>query len=253
MAKSVKNIVQEFNKNISRREASRKAQNERRKLQRRLAQELTRQTDEKVTWKEATSFYEGSKVESSIASRIYSDIGKLQYKREKTETDERIGYGVEISDIQERIIIEYPTAQAQKRKNEMFKRDINQSTKVDNVTNLKAIDTHGFYAATYEAWKNVDVESDRNKAIMDTFGVNDLKSIYKLITDKELDFEEFGFEDEGLFKEWLEEIQERVDLKKLREIYRESMQGLKDEPDTKYDKFVIQNIKNRSSDVYASD
>lgn len=253
MIKGITSIVQAFNKGITRRQASRAAQNERRKLQRRLAQELQKQTGEKVTWKQATSFYEGSDVESSIAKQIYSDIEKLQFKSEDVNGERRIGYGAEISEIKEKIIEQYPSEQALRRRNEMFKHEINQSTKKDNVSSLNAIDTHGFYAATYEAWKGVSVEGDRNQAIMNVFGINDLKSIYKLITDKELDFEEFGFEDEGLFKEWLNEIQSRVDLKKLREIYRESMQGLKDEPGIKYDKFVIANIKIRSSDAYARD
>ena len=246
--KSVRKITNEFNKGISRREISRKAQNERRKLQRRLANELTDKIGEKVDWKESIKVYESSSVKSVKAKELYSDINKLSYRKEY-DNEIRIGYEINIQSVEEKIINRFPNEQTQKRKNEMFKEELNQSTKKEGVSSLDSLETHGFYAATHGAWKGVDDVSQRNNAIMDAFGINDLETIYKLIVNKELKPEDFEFEDDELFKEWLDEIKDRVDLDELRKIMDEELSGTKDEPDLKYDKVRIGNIKTRASKV----
>lgn len=246
--KSVRNIVDRFNQSVSRRKASREAQNERRKLQRRLANILSESIGERVSWKEATSVYEGSKVESATAQEIYSDIEKLRFRKE-SEKEIRVGYETNIEDIKEKIVNRFPNAQTQRRKNEMFKQEINQATKKEGLSSLDSNETHAFYAATYEVWKNVSVEEDRNKSIMEAFGVKDLETIYNLITKKELKAEDFGFDNKEAFERWLNEIREKVDIDALRQIMQEEMEGSKDEPDSKYPKMRIQNIKVRASSV----
>lgn len=251
MAKNVSDIVKEFNKKLTRRQASRKAQNERRKLQRKLARELSEELGTKVTWKEATSIYEGSKIESKIAKEIYSDIGQLQ-ARKIEGTNKRVGYSVELEEFASRAKIKYPDSSTYRR-NEMFKNKINQASSKDlegqKLSELNSMEVHGFYAATYEMWKGTSIEQNRNIDIMKEFGVNDLESVYKLVVNKELKKEDFSFEDEELFNQWLEEIDKRVNLKELREMYSEEMQGVRDVPETKYKKDTVANIKIRTSTI----
>lgn len=246
--KSIKQIVSAFNKTLTTRQASRKAQNERRKLQRRLAKELTSELGEKISWKQATEIYEGSKVESKLASEIYSDITKL--RSQKIEgTNKRVGYSVELSEIAEKIERRYPTEQTLKRRNKIFTNELNQATKKDSISELDKNEVHAFYTVTYELWKGVSVEQDRNKTIMNVFGVNELKTVYDLIQSKELNAEDFGFEDEETFNEWLEDIKSRVDLDEMRRIYHEELSGANDIPEAKYKTNVMQNIKIRAADV----
>ena len=259
MAINLKNIVSEFNKKLTTRQASRKAQNERRKLQRRLANELSQELGEKVSWKQATEIYEGSKIESKIAENIYSDIQSL--KAQKIEgTNKRKGYGVELSEIETKINYEYVQG-SQRRKNEMFKNKINQASAKDEegqkLSNLNSMEVHGFYAATYEMWKGTTIEQNRNIDIMSAFGIKDLETVYKLVTNKGnvddelfgLNPSDFGFKDRALFKQWLQQIDKNVNLKELRKMYDEEMKGLRDVPESKYKSNSMSNIKIRTSGI----
>lgn len=256
--KSVKSIAEEFNKKLTRRQASRQAQNLRRKLQRRLASELSEQTGSKVSWKEAVSFYEGSKVESSITSEIYSDIKSLQAKQVEGKK-QRIGYGVEIEEVRERTEERFPSSQTQVRRNRMFTHELNEATKVRRMesgeyekaglSSLSKNEVHAFYTATYEMWKGTSIEQNRNKDIMKAFGIKDLKTIYKLLTEDELKAKDFGFDDEEKFDKWLKEIKQKVDVDELRKILKEELQGESDVPETKYKKNAMKNIKIRVANV----
>lgn len=248
---NIKDIVSEFNKKLTTRQASRKAQNERRKLQRKLAKELSSELDTKVSWKEATQIYEGSKVESKIAKELYGDIEKL--KAQKIEgTNIRKGYGVELNEFSQRVKFKYPDSNTY-RKNEMFKNKINQASAKDEEGNklsgLNSMEVHGFYAATYEMWKGTSIEQNRNLDIMESFGINDLETVYKLLVNKDLKKEDFGFNDDELFEQWLKEIDSRVNLYELRKMYDEEMKGIRDVPEVKYKKDTVANIKIRTSGI----
>ena len=248
MAKSVKTVVRKMNEKLSRREASRQAQNERRKLQRRLAKELSKATGKKVTWKEAESVYQGQKVESVIASEIYKDIGKLKY----TSVDngvKRIGYDVNIQELSERTQQRFPNTQTQRRRNEMFKQDLNEASKKEpnGVSKLNKGEVHAFYAATQFIWSGTSIQENRNKKIMEEFGIDSLETIYKLIVDKELNPEDFGFSDMESLQKWIKEISKKVDIQAVRDIYQEELNERSDVPETKYNKIAIQNIVSRTS------
>ena len=248
----VSNVVNSMNQNLTTREASRLAQNQRRKLQRRLANELSNELGYKVSWNESTDIYEGSSVESDLAKQIYGDIKSLKAKTIEG-TNIRKGYGVELSQIEEKINYEYVQG-SQRRRNEMFKNKINQASSKDEegqkLSELSSMEVHGFYAATYEMWKGTSIEQNRNLDIMKSFGVNDLETVYKLLVNKDLKKEDFGFnDDDELFEQWLKEIDARVNLYELREMYDEEMKGIRDVPEAKYKKDTVANIKIRTSGI----
>lgn len=237
MAKSVGNIVDEMNKGMTRREASRMAQNERRKAQRRLAKLLSEETGQKVTWKNAISTFESSNVKSSQAKSLARTIQNLQAKTEK-ETNRKIGYSVDIKRVAESIAaytqIRYGTETLAKkgnvsldRKNKMFERQLNQSTTKNGLSALDRDDTKAFYASTMDLWNGLSNADNRNAQIMLKFGVSDLSQAYKLLTSDTLKAEDFGFSDEDTFQDWLKGLDERVKLSKRREIVQNELQNIK--------------------------
>lgn len=237
MAKSVVNIVDEMNKGLTRREASRMAQNERRKAQRRLAKLLSEETGQKVTWKTAMSTFESLNVKSSQAKSLARTIQNLQAKTEKG-TKRKIGYSVEIKREAESIAaytqIRYGTETLAKkgnvsleRKNKMFERQLNQSTTKNGLSALDRDDTKAFYASTMDLWNGLSNADNRNAQIMLKFGVSDLSQAYKLLTSDTLKAEDFGFSDEDTFQDWLKGLDERVKLSKRREIVQNELQNIK--------------------------
>ena len=258
MAKSVKRITREFNEGMTRREASRKAQNERRKAQRRLARILSEETGEKINWKDATNVYKSLKDTSEQSRELYATIESLT-ARKKEGTNKVEGYGVDLKKTEESLStftrIRFGKETLSKKgdqldlynKNKLFTHQINQATRKDGLSTLNSNETHGFYAVTQYIWKGTNVSDNRNAVIMNEFGLNDLKQVYDLITNKDLKPGDFGFKDKELFEQWLEEIKSRVDLDKIRDIYKSEMLGESDEPDSKYDKLKIANIKIRAS------
>lgn len=257
--KAFNKVASTMNKKLTTREASRMAQNQRRKLQRRLANELSNELGYKVTWNSATDVYEGSSVESDLAKQIYGDIQKLKSKKVEG-TNKRKGYSVDLNEMEDKINYQYVQG-SQRRRNEMFKNKINQASAKDEegkkLSELNEMDVHGFYAATYEMWKGTSIEQNRNIDIMREFGINDLETIYKLITNEgKVDDElfglkasDFGFDDEMLFKQWLQQIDKNVNLKELRRMYLEEMSGLRDVPESKYKSNSMSNIKIRTSGI----
>ena len=96
MAKSVGSIVQKMGgKVLTTREASRLAQNERRKAQRRLARLLTEETGQKVDWKTSIQTFESMSSKSSEARALAKTIKDLQSVT-SGNSKQRKGYSVSI-------------------------------------------------------------------------------------------------------------------------------------------------------------
>ena len=265
MAKSVGNIVDEMNKGMTRREASRMAQNERRKAQRRLARILSEETGQKVTWKDAMSTFESLSVQSSQAKSLARTIQNLQAKTKKG-TKQKVGYSVDIKREAESIAaytqIRYGSETLSKkgnvslaRRNKMFERQLNQSTTKNGLSTLERDDTKAFYASTMDLWNGLSNADNRNAQIMMKFGISDLSQVYSLLTDKELSFSKYGFTGSGYkdsegnkisyeeykhlrdtsdfeeyseeFDAFIEELDERVQFSKRREIIQKELKDIK--------------------------
>lgn len=237
--KSVKNVVQTMNGRIlTNREASRLAQNERRKAQRRLARILTKETGEKVSWKNATDVLNSMTKASDQAKALGRTIRGLQAKKIEG-TNQRQGYSVSLEREAESIatftqirfgsetLSRKGTTPSLKRRNEMFTHQINQSTMKNGFSALSRDETKAFYASTMDMWRGLSSSDNLNAQIMMKFGLNDLSQVYKLLTSKDLKKEDFGFEDEETFQQFLEEMDERVQLSKRREIVQEELKSIK--------------------------
>lgn len=208
MAKSVGSIVQKMGgKVLTTREASRLAQNERRKAQRRLARLLTEETGQKVDWKKAVDTFESMSSKSSQGRALAKTIKDLQ-SVQIGNSKQRKGYSVSIERQAESIAaytqIRYGRETLSKkgditldRRNKMFEREINQSTMKNSLSALSREETKAFYASTMDLWQGLSNADNRNVQIMQKFGVNNLEQVYKLLTDKKLDFSEFGFSGSG--------------------------------------------------------
>ena len=238
MTKSVKNVVQEFNKGLSRREASRLAQNERRKAQRRLARVLSEETGQKVTWKNAMQTFDELSSQSSQAKALARTIKGLQ-ARQVEGTKQRIGYNVDIQREAESIstftqirfgqetLAKKGNVPSLARRNEMFTHQINQSTLKNGFSALSRDETKAFYASTMDMWRGLSSSDNLNAQIMMKFGLNDLSQVYKLLTDKELNPADFGFTDEETFADFIAELDERVQLSKRREIVQQELDSIR--------------------------
>ena len=219
------------------RETSRKAQNERRKVERRMARIISEQTGKKVTGKEAVEMYETGYGEGSQLRELYRTRKSLESVKGKN-SNKRKGYSVNVEKVGENIDaftqIYFGRESLSKkgdvslqRRNKMFERQINQSTMKEGLSTLSRDDSKAFYASTMDLWNGLSNSDNRNAAIMNQFGVNDLSQVYKLLTDKNLKAEDFGFDDERLFQEWLTDIDLRVDLFKRRKIVQEELETIR--------------------------
>lgn len=237
MVKSVKNVAQEFNKELSRREASRLAQNERRKAQRRLARILSEETGQKVTWKNAMQTFDELSSQSSQAKALARTIKGLQ-ARQVEGTKQRIGYNVDIKSVAKSIdtftqirfgqetLAKKGNVLSLTRRNEMFTHQINQSTLKNGFSALSRDETKAFYAATMDMWRGLSSSDNLNAQIMMKFGLNDLSQVYKLLTDKTLNKADYGFVDEETFADFIAELDERVQLSKRREIVQQELDSI---------------------------
>lgn len=244
-------------KTLSRREASRLAQNERRKAQRRLARILDKELDEKVSYKNAVSMYEKISQPSSQARALYKTIQSL--KAEKGG-----GYAVSLETQSESLsgftqilfgseTLNKKSDATQQRRNKLFERQINQSTMKDGLSALSRDESKAFYASTMDLWKGLSNADNRNAAIMNNFGVNNLETIYRLLTDETLDYKDYGFSQTGYrnengniltieeyeslsaseqsnyeeysqeFEDWLDDLETNNALKTRREIVRDEL------------------------------
>lgn len=238
--KSVKTVVQTMNGRIlTNREASRIAQNERRKAQRRLARILSEETGEKVNWKNATDVLNSMSKASEQAKALGRTIKGLQAKKIEG-TNQRQGYSVSLEREAESIatftqirfgretLSKKSSKPDLKRRNEMFTHQINQSTMKNGFSVLSRDETKAFYASTMDMWRGLSSSDNLNAQIMMKFGVNDLSQVYKLLTSKDLKKEDFGFKDEETFQQFLKEMDERVQLSKRREIVQEELKSIRD-------------------------
>lgn len=215
---------------MTRRKQSRMAQNVRRKIQRSMAKILTEQTGSKVSWKESVEFYKQSGIEDSGLEALYKTYqsqvarktkpGERYIKQVYSQSPESVSRALESFRSIRFDENDYGNIQ---RRNEMFKRDIAQSTKKNGLSTLSGALTHGFYAATQYMWEKATSTDMRNSYIMREFGLNNLEQVYNLVTKSELKKEDFGFNDEELFQQWLDEIKSRVDLDELRKIFHEHL------------------------------
>lgn len=264
MAKRV--VKKEMNKGLTRREASRLAQNERRKAERRLARELSEQLGSKIDRKEALSVYESQANKTAQMNALARTIRGLQSKP-LGESKRRIGYDVDIMREAESIAaytqIRYGSETLSKKgdvtlqnRNKMFERQINQSTMKNGLSALSRDETKSFYAATLDMWKGLSNADNRNAHIMMNFGVSDLSQVYSLLTDKDLPtsknelselkneyfsedtskdrldeienlINKYGFNDIEMFSDWIENIDSKVKLFKRREIVKEELESIR--------------------------
>lgn len=215
---------------MTRRKQSRMAQNVRRKIQRSMAKILTEQTGSKVGWKESVEFYKQSGIEDSGLEALYKTYqsqvarktkpGERNIKQVYSQSPESVSRALESF---RSIRFDENDSGDLLRRNEMFKRDISQSTKKNGLSTLSGALTHGFYAATQYMWESATSTDMRNTYIMNEFGLKSLEQVYNLVTKSELKKEDFGFNDEELFQQWLDEIRSRVDLDELREIFHKHL------------------------------
>lgn len=237
--KSVKQVVQTMNgKILTNREASRLAQNERRKAQRRLARILTEEIGKKVSWKNATDVLNSMSKASEQAKSLGRTIKGLQSIKIEG-TSQRQGYSVSLEREAKSIAtftqIRFGRETLSKkgstpnlqRRNEMFTHQINQSTMKNGFSALSRDETKAFYASTMDMWRGLSSSDNLNAQIMMKFGINDLSQVYKLLTSKDLKKEDFGFTDDETFKEFLDELDERIQLYKRREIVQEELKSIR--------------------------
>lgn len=242
---------------LTKREASRMAQNERRKAQRRLARILEKELDEKVSYKNAVSVYEKTIEHSGVSKALYRTIQSLQAEKGG-------GYAVNLETQSESLsgftqilfgseVLNKKTDTTQQRKNKLFERQINQSTMKDGLSALSREESKAFYASTMDLWSGLSNADNRNASIMNKFGVNNLETIYRLLTDEDLDYKSYGFSQTGYknedgniisieeyetlsaleqsqyeeysqeFDDWLEDLESSAQLKTRREIVRDEL------------------------------
>ena len=221
-----------------RRQQSRQAQNERRKIERRIKAIQRELETENLT--------EGMRKasESQIASltkvkeALTSTVKKGEKKPSYAGDIEKIGKTVEaftqtrfeesspfrrLTKFQKEIQSKQSKQERQFAKNKVFERSLNQATFKNGLSAFNRIDVKSFYAVTQDIWQSVSNNSNKNKAIMDKFGLSDLETVYKLLTSKELKKEDFGFNDEETFQAWLSDLDSKVNLSLRRNIFDEAV------------------------------
>ena len=230
--KSVRQVAKEAGRNIETRMRSRMAQNERRKIERRMARIIKEETGQKVTAKEAVEIYESMEYSNpqlrSLArarESISSGVGKSGYKADVQKVAESVEAFTEIRFGQSKLS-ESGTADKYRR-NKMFERAINQSTTKDGLSPLTREESKAFYAATMDLWRGKSKANETNATIMREFGINDLQTVYDLLTKENLDYKDYGFSDEETFNEWIAELDKKANLTLRREIVVEELKDIR--------------------------
>lgn len=230
--KSVGQVAREAGRNIETRMRSRKAQNERRKIERRMARIIKEETGQKVSAKEAVEMlekgeYSNPQLQSLAKAResISSGVGKSGYAADVSKVAESLEAFTEIrfgsSNLSKNGTMD------KYRRNKMFERNINQSTMKDGLSALTREETKAFYAGTRDLWGGQSTANNRNATIMQEFGVNDLQTVYELLTKENLDYRDYGFMDEETFNEYLETLNQTTDLMKRREIIIDELKDIR--------------------------
>lgn len=220
MAKSVSNL--------STRQVSRQMQNQRRRIQSDMAEILRNDFNVRANRENAVKLYESGKYKSRELDMLYSKRERMFAKTEEG-TKRRVGYDVSLESVKQDIegyrAIKhgFEKGVTQDRKNKIFERQINQSTLKSGFSALDKDETKAFYAGTKDIWQGRAAQNKYNEKIMSEFGVSDLETVYKLLTERNLRYEDFGFETEEDFNEWIAEIDERVQLNKRREIIQSEL------------------------------
>lgn len=227
----ISSAVKKVGRDATRRALSRKAQNERRKIERRMARIIKEETGQKVTAKEAVAMYEkgdfsNSQLDSLARAResITAEPGKSGYKADVNKVAESVEAFTEIRFGQSKLS-ESGTSDSFRR-NKMFERNINQSTMKNGLSALSSEETKAFYAGTRDLWSGQSTASNRNATIMQQFGVRDLQTVYELLTKENLDYRDYGFVDEETFNEWLEDLEGNTGLLTRREIIVEELKSI---------------------------
>ena len=176
MRKNVKAIVQKMNGRVlTNREASRQADNLRKRMRRSLAKELSEAMGTKVKANEAEKMFKQLSNPTQQASSLYKDIQK-SYAVMKEGTKQKQGYSFNIEkqfeNIQTFNELRFGRSKLNEKsninlaqRNKMFIHQINQSTKKDGLSVLNRNETKAFYASTMDMWKGLSTADNFNARI----------------------------------------------------------------------------------------
>lgn len=230
--KTARTYAESSGRNPDVRKRSRQAQNERRKIERRMAKLIEEETGQKVKASEAVELYESGIGKSAQLASLYKTRKSITAEKGKS------GYSANVEQVSKAVEsfteIRFGQSTLNKkgtsdkyRRNKMFERDINQSTMRNGLSTLSKEETKAFYAGTRDLWSGQTVASNRNATIMQEFGLTDLQQVYDLLTKEKLDYTEFGFVDVDTFNEWLKELDSRTGVLKRREIIVEELKNIR--------------------------
>lgn len=216
-------LLRMLSSNLSKREISRLAQNERRKIQRRLARELSNLTGQKVTWKDSIDYANKIGYKSQLVSDYESLSGKKGYTQKTLETVAentvkytRRNYGSDTLNTSKKNNLA--------AKNKMFENEINLASKgVDFYQYYDSISVKSFYAGTRDLWKGVTSQENRNKVIADKLGIKSYQEIFDMLIKPK---EEFASEEE--YKKFIDSIPDNIRMRReiiQQEIKRAKVEG----------------------------
>lgn len=232
MAKTVGNISKENGRDPVKREKSRKQDAARKKFDTKISQVLKRVFDENVRSRDVQKYLKqhAEVLENKEVSALQKLRMGMMYNRKEQKYELDAKRALELNKGYESIIAEKEDISTQKysaalqaRKNKLFEREMQQAKSNFGLSDITAENVNMFYRATSPLWKGESTQETRNSKIMEVFGVNDLETVFKLINNSDLKAKDFGYEDEGLFKDFLKHINENVKLDKIREIIKEEM------------------------------
>ena len=230
--KGIKNIVNNMNANVQQgKRAKDIARSNREKAKRRLQRTLDAEGQVTPSKEAALSTAQSLKSEGRLSS---ASSAWLQVYEKNVYDREKKAYPSDVQQMSENIPAltksifgsEKLTGSGlseQTRKNLFFANQINQSTKQGGLSLLNGDETKAFYAGTMDMWKGAANSRDYNNKIMEETGISDLETIYKLFTEKELNYEDFGFDDEEVFNTWLKDLDKRFGLFERRKIIQDEL------------------------------
>lgn len=231
MAKTVKQISKQSGRNPETRKRSRQTQNARRRLDTQISNIVKEITGIKIAGRKIQAYL---KEHSDLFKN--KDIAAIQKLREqgltynKTEKKYEVNYKdvpkimqgwANIRNERKKLSLEKKSVANVERRNKQFEREMAQAKNKFGLSSFEKSDVDLFYIATTTFWRGNSTIETRNAKIMEAFGLNDLEQVFNLITKKELKAEDFGFDDEKLFEDWIENLNETVKLDKIRQIIKE--------------------------------
>ena len=199
--------------------------------------EETGRTD--INWKNAEEVYRNTGRVSQSATTFYDQIQKLKFD----STTRSKGFNAKEVENVGRQVEETSDMRFKGRFSNFFKKrfgksfgDIDNSVfqdmlngagKSGSASPLGQEEVKAFYASTMDLWQGTaEPGKDITAEIRNAFGVDNTEQVYRLLMQEELTAGDFGFSDEELFQEWLEDLDNRANLSKRREIVQEELQRL---------------------------